>query len=182
MDVPHSRFPGILALVAGVGLGWLLATVRPAPVHASAGDRAGESIVATGPVLVQFDDSTRSPIPLDALYLLDYKGGRLLATIPTYRQTGSGTQLIDSFAERDLAADFKLDLEVGPRPRFLMTTGSLGSFSSGWAPLYVFETTTGQLAVYRMHTSQTLAPGARPKFELVELKSYARPEGNETRR
>ena len=30
----------------------------------------------------------------------------------------------------------------GPRPHFLMTTGALGQYSEGWAPLFVFETTT----------------------------------------
>jgi hypothetical protein len=182
MDVSHSRIRTSLVLMTGVLLGWVVASLRPAPARASAGDRAGECIVATGPVLIQYDDVARAPIPIDALYLLDYKGGRLLATIPTYRQTGAATHLIDTFAERDLAADFKLELDTGPRPRFLMTTGSLGTYSSGWAPLYVFETTTNQLGVYRMHVAQSAGPASRPRFELVELRSYAKAEAAEPRR
>ena len=35
-------------------------------------------------------------------------------------------------------------------PKFKMTTGALGAYSEGWAPLYVFETVTNQVAVYRV--------------------------------
>ena len=38
-------------------MGWALASFRPVPLQASAGDRSGESIVATGPVLVRFDEA-----------------------------------------------------------------------------------------------------------------------------
>ena len=68
-----------------------LASLRPAPLRAGAGDRSGESIVATGPVLVRYDEGVKSPMPLDAVYFLDYKAGRLLATIPTYRQSATST-------------------------------------------------------------------------------------------
>ena len=142
MNRPRSRIPTALALLMGVALGWALSSLRPAPLRAGAGDRSGESIVATGPVIVRYDEGAKAPIPLEAVYFLDYKGGRLLATVPTYQQSAASTQIIDTFAERDLVADFKLDLDIGPRPRFLMTTGSLGPYSAGWAPLYVFETTT----------------------------------------
>jgi hypothetical protein len=175
MFAPRSRIPTALALLIGVLLGWALASIRPTPLHAGAGDRSGEAIVATGPVLIRYDEAARAPIPLDAIYFLDYKGGRLLATIPSLRQTASSTRMIDTFDERDLVADFKLDLDTGPRPRFLMTTGSLGAYSAGWAPLYVFETTTNQLAVYRMQAQQTSGTDSRPRFELVEVRSYAKP-------
>jgi len=155
-------------------LGWLLASLRPTPIRASAGDRWGESVVATGPVMVRFDEGAKSAIPTDALYFLDYKGGRLLATIPTYRQTTKSLSLIDAFEERDLVADFKLDLDTGPRPHFLMTTGSLGAYTEGWAPLYVFETTTNRLGIYRLQTQQTAGKPSQPRFELVELRSFAR--------
>ena len=56
-------------------MGWGLASLRPAPLHASAGDRSGESIVATGPVMVRYDEAAKGPVALDALYFLDYKGG-----------------------------------------------------------------------------------------------------------
>jgi len=174
MIVPGSRIRMALALSIGVALGWALASLRPAPLLAGAGDRSGESIVATGPVIVRYDEGAKISIPLDAIYLLDYKAGRLLATIPTYQQSTSSTHIIDTFVERDLVADFKLDLDTGPRPRFLMTTGSLGPFTSGWAPLYVFETTTSQMGVFRIQLQQSSAKSSRPRFELLELRSYAK--------
>jgi hypothetical protein len=177
MDRLRSRIPIVLALGVGVVVGWISSAIRATPMHASAVDRAGECIVATGPVLMQYDDSTKAPIALEALYFLDYKGGRLLATVPTYRMAGAKMELIDGFAERDLAADFKLDLDGGSRPRFLMTTGTMGRYSAGWAPLYVFETTTSQVGVYRMQTSQTYGTAPSTQFELVDLRSYSKPSG-----
>ena len=75
------------------------------------------------------------------------------------------SRYLGAFAERDLVADFKLDLDNGPRPHFLMTTGALGSYSAGWAPLYVFETTTSQLVIYRIH-QQTVGTTASTRLEL----------------
>lgn len=184
MDGSFRRIPVIVALGVGIGVGWLASGWHSRPIWASAGDRSGESIVATGPVLMQYDDATKSPISLDAVYYLDYKGGRLLATIPSYRLTGGKTELIDGFAERDLAADFKLDLDLGARPRFLMTTGGLGRYSGGWSPLYVFETTTGQVAVYRMQVGQAYgAAGNGSQIELLDVRSYLnKPTGRPGRR
>lgn len=54
-----------------------------------------------------------------------------------------------------------------------MTTGSLGPFTAGWAPLYVVETTSNQMGVYRIELQQTAGKSSRPKFELIQLKSYA---------
>ena len=181
MMVARSRVPTVVALIFGVLIGWAMASFRPVPLQASAGDRSGESIVATGPVLVRYDDTAKGPVALDAIYFLDYKGGRLLATVPSFRQTTTATRLLEPFSERDLVADFKLDLDTGPRPRFLMTTGSIGPDNAGWAPLYVFETNTSQLGVYRMLMQTTIGIAARPRFELVELRSYAR-AGDASRR
>src|SRR5262249_37885908 len=88
----------------------------------------------------------------------------------TYQQRSSSMHIIDTFVERDLVADFKLDLDSGPRPRFLMTTGSLGPYTSGWAPLYVFETTTNQMGIYRIQLQQSTAKSSRPQFGLVALR------------
>jgi hypothetical protein len=133
----------------------------------------GETILTTGPVLVRYDEATKSPIALDAVYILDYKGGRLLASLPTYRQSTSSTTIIESFVERDLVADFKLDLDTGRPPHFIMTTGSLGPYTAGWAPLYVVETTSSQMGIYRIHLQETSGKSSRPKFELIQLKSYS---------
>ena len=181
MDVLRPRISIGFVLGSGILLGWMLSVPQPVALRASAGDRSGESILATGPVLVRYDETSRAPIPLDAVYFLDYTGGRLLATIPSYRQTGRTTHLLHGFAERDLAADFKLDRDGGPRPRFLMTTGSIGQYSSGWAPLYVFETTTGQVAVYRLDASVVAGSTTQSRFELLELQSYAKAESGDPR-
>src|SRR5690349_11972927 len=111
MALARSRIPTALALFLGLALGWIFASFRPVPARAGAGDRSGEAIVATGPVMMSFDEAVKGPVPLDGVYLLDYKGGRLVATIPFYRQTTAATNLINSFVERDLVADFKLDPE-----------------------------------------------------------------------
>ena len=115
------------------------------------------------------------------MYVLDYKGGRLLATIPTFRQSTTTTHVIENFVERDLVADFKLELGGGAAPRFLMTTGSLGPYTSGWAPLFVFETTTSQVGVYRIQMQESTGKSSRPRFELLEMRSYARTNAPDTR-
>ena len=179
MSVRYSRISIVTALLLGVVAGWSMSLLRPTPLlHAGAGDRNGETILTTGPLMVRIDDSTKAPTSLDAVYFLDYKGGRLLASLPTFRQSINSTKIIDSLVERNLAADFKLDLDTGPRPHFLMTTGSLGPYTAGWAPLYVVETTTQQLAVYRLHIQQSSVKSSRPKFELLQILPYAStPEG-----
>jgi hypothetical protein len=174
MSVPYSRISTATVLLVGLIAGWSFSLARPATLRAGAGDRAGETIMATGPVLVRYDKATESSISLDALYILDYKGGRLLASLPTFRQSTGSTKIIESIVERDLAADFKVDLDAGPSPHFLMTTGSLGPFTAGWAPLYVIETTSNQLGVYRLNIQESSGKSGRPKFELVQLRSYAR--------
>ena len=130
-------------------------------------------MLATGPVMMGFDNLSKAQIPVDAVYFLDHRGGRLLATVPSYRFIGGKSQIIDGFAERDLVADFKLEADAGVEPRFLMTTGALGEYSSGWAPLYVFETTTGQVGIYRVQVGTSGGgKGYKPRFELVERISY----------
>jgi hypothetical protein len=142
-------------------------------MRAGGGDRSGESIATTGPILIRYDEGNKVQIPLEALYILDYKAGRLLGTVPSLRQTAKTSRYLGAFAERDLVADFKIDLDNGPKPHFLMTTGSLGTYSAGWAPLYVIENTTGQIAIYRIH-QQTVGTTATTSLELVELRSLTK--------
>jgi hypothetical protein len=170
----RSQLPAIVLLLVGIFTGWGLASLRTPPIYASAGDRAGESIVASGPVIVRWDETVKGALPTDALYFLDYKRGKLLATVPTFQQSTGSTRILEHFSERDLVADFKLDVDSGVRPKFAMTTASLGANNVGWAPLYVFETTTSQLAVYRMQIQQTIGKPIRPHFDLVELRKLAK--------
>jgi hypothetical protein len=172
MSVRHTRIPAAAVLVVGLFAGWFLSLLRPAQLRAGGSDRLDETIVTTGAVLVQFDQATKATIPLDALYILNCKTCRLVATLPTYRQTTSSTTIIESFVERDLAADFKLNPNAGPRPQFLMTTGSLGQFMGGWSPLYVIETTSHQIAVYRLNMQGRPGKSSRAKFELLQVRPY----------
>jgi hypothetical protein len=174
MSLNRPRVSTGLVLGIGVLLGWLLASVpRSLPkAYALGGDRWGDKIVASGPVTVRYDERLRAPLKQDALYYLDYRGGRLLGTIPSYQQSGATVKLIDTFAERDLVADFKLDTETGPKPHFLMTTCEIGAFSMGWAPLFVFETETNQVATYRIQ-QQSVGTSTKPVFELIDLRTIA---------
>jgi hypothetical protein len=162
-----------MLLVLGLFLGWGLASFRPAPIRASSGDRSGESIVTTGPILIRYDEGNKVQIPLEALYILDYKAGRLLGTVPALHTTVKSSNYLGRIAERDLVADFKIDLDNGPKPHFLMTTGSLGAYNGGWAPLYVYETSTNQIAVYRI-LQQTVGTKDNTSLELLEVRALAR--------
>jgi hypothetical protein len=166
------RFSTAVTLSIGVALGWGLAGHKPPIVKAGGGDRFGEDVLTAGPVAIQYNERTKTQAAQDAIYYLDYRGGRLMAMVPAEKQTAQGSQMVSSFAERDLAADFKLDPDRGARPHFLMTPGSLGAYGEGWSPLFVFETTTKQVAVYKLQ-AQAVGTKASSKFELMEVKSFA---------
>ena len=175
MTAPRSRrLPGFAAtLLLGLGLGWLAAGARGPTLKAVAGgsDRFGDYAVTTTTVAIDYDEGTKIQAPQEAVFFLDYRAARLLTTIPTLKQTPGGTQVFDGFAERDLAADFKLG-EGSPRPHFVMTAGSYGAKGAKWTPLFVFETASRQVAAYRV-TSQSVGKVIRPKFDLLEVKSFA---------
>jgi hypothetical protein len=162
--------PTAVTLTIGVALGWAVSSHRPPVLRAGGGDRFGDYTLATGPVAIQYNEGTKTQATQDALYFLDYRGARLIGTVPYQKQSTKGAQLIDGFVERDLIADFKIDTERGQNPHFLMTPGSLGAYGDGLSPLYVFETTTKKVAVYRF---QSLGLGAKAKLDLLEVSSFA---------
>ncbi len=172
MDRQRRRFPHALTLVAGLAIGWALAGQRPLTVKAGGGDRYADYAVTTGTVAIQYNDQSKIQSAQEAVFYLDYKDARLLATIPTLRQSLNKAQVIDEFIPRDLAADFKIDLATAASPHFVMTCGSLGYYGDGWSPLFVFETTTKQVAVYKIQ-SQSVGIKATAKFELLQVKSFA---------
>lgn len=161
-----------VGLAVGLVLGWTLASMRPAAVHADRSVPGGEDQLASGPVMIQHDRGNDIQVEHDAVYYLDYKGGRLMASVPSLTKTGSNSRMLETFVERDLVADFHLTPGT-PDPHFLMTTGTLGALNGAWAPLYVFETSSKQVAVYRL-TPQQVGTVPMPKFELLELKSLAK--------
>jgi hypothetical protein len=163
----------VIVLLIGLGLGWGMANHQPPSVKAVGADRYGDYALTSGPISLQYNEQNKVQAPIDALYFLDYKGARLIATVPVQRSSAAGSQMITQFVERDLITDFKIDVDRGVNPHFLMTNGSLGAYGEGWSPLFVFETTTKQVAVYKLSNLSLGARGSSSKIDLFEIKSYA---------
>lgn len=134
----------ILWLIVGIALGvvgsWCLTTTRP--VYAG-NDRHEDYILCTGPVAVA------AHAPTDGVWLLDYKGGKLLGTVID-RAAGR----IINWAEVDLVREF--GIQPKQNVHFLMTTGTI---TQGQAALYVAETSTGRFAIYTMGPRPDNRPG-----------------------
>jgi len=124
-----------LGVVFGLGIGFLVAnwSSQSGPrLIAANNDRYGDYVLVTGA-------SSVNPVePMDAIWMLDYRSGKLLASVVD-RQVGK----IAGWAEADLMAEFGL----APRQEvhFLMTTGNI---ALGQSALYVAEITTGKFGVY----------------------------------
>jgi hypothetical protein len=164
-------------LLGGLAMGWALAAPRSQPLQASSEGRVDDSTLATGPAFLTYNEGAKTQVAQDALYYLDYRAGKLFATIPRVKAAGSSAKFFDAFAERDLVADFKLDNTPGPQPRFMMTTGSISTgshnrYGDGWAALYVVETTTRQIAAYKIDQTQVGAQ-FQLKFELLDVRPFA---------
>ena len=135
----------ILWLVVGLLLGGLCAgwtMIRPHEAQA-ANDRFEDYILCTGAV------SLNPKVPTDGVWLLDYRGGKLLGTVID-RNLGK----IIGWAEVDLVTEFGLP----PRQNvhFMMTTGNI---AQGQAALYVAEVTSGKFGVYTMGPRADGQPG-----------------------
>jgi hypothetical protein len=191
----RTRIAFGLCLSTGVTAGWFFAGSRPAPLQASS-SRAGESISVTGPVEVQHHPVDKSQISRDGVYWLDYRAAKLFAAIPDAgleavsqsglartlnkldprkdqgKEGGPLKKVIEGIAERDLVEDF--GLQAGVEPHFLMNTASLGAYGAGEAALYVFETTTKQVAVYRARAIKK-GMDAKTVLDLVQIRAYAPP-------
>src|SRR5438445_146050 len=102
----------ILWLAAGVILGVIGAALYLAPARPvlAANDRFEDYTLCTGPVAIQ------PGAPTDGIWLLDYKSGKLLASV-----IDRGQGKITSWAEVDLVAEFAL--QPKQNVHFLMTTG-----------------------------------------------------------
>lgn len=127
----------LLWLASGVMLGavvvwWLNDTPRPA--QAATLDRHEDFIMCTGPV------SLFPGVPLEGVWLLDYKTGKLLGTAIDRMHAK-----IISWAEVDLVTEF--GIQPKQNVHFMMNTGNI---SPGQAALYLAEVTTGKMAVYSM--------------------------------
>ena len=70
--------------------------------------------MATGPIMIRYDEGNKVQIPLEALYILDYKAAGCWGRSPRCGRPAGSSRYLGAFAERDLVADFKLDLDNGP--------------------------------------------------------------------
>ena len=118
-------------LLGGGGVAYFLGQPR---VAEAANDRFEDFVMCTGTV------SINPRAPTDGVWLLDYKSGKLLATVID-RNMGK----IVGWAEMDLTGEFG----IPPRKEchFLMTTGQI---SQTQAALYVAETVSGKFGVYTL--------------------------------
>ena len=133
-------------LVGGILLGvvgaWMLnASARP--VLAAGNDRYEDFILCTGAVAIN------ATTPTDGVWLLDYKTGKLQATLID-RVLGK----IGGWAEVDLVSEF--GIQPKQNVHFMMTTGSI---TNGQAALYIAETSTGRFGVYTMGPRPDGRPG-----------------------
>lgn len=118
-------------------------------------DRYEDYVMCTGPVSIMPRALT------DGLWLLDYRSGKLLATVID-RNIGK----ITGWAETDLTSEF--GLAPKQNVHFMMTPGSI---AQGQAALYLAETTTGKFAVYTMGPRPDGEPGVQiRRHDLVSFR------------
>lgn len=127
----------LLWLTAGVilgGMGVYLLAGSSRPVQAATVDRYEDYVMCTGTV------SVFPGHPVDGVWLLDYRAGKLLGSVIDRVHAK-----IVSWAEVDLASEF--GIQPKQNVHFMMTAGSI---APGQAALYVAETTTGKMGIYTM--------------------------------
>ena len=120
---------------------------------------------------MSYDEAAKGPVALDAIYFLDYKGGRLLATVPSYRQTTTATRVLESFS----------DVTWSPTSSSNWTSGLVPASYDHWlhrprkrrlGPSLRFRDHDQPGGVYRMLMQTTIGDSARPRFELLEMRSF----------
>ncbi len=171
MRIPRPTAWNAIALVAGIVLGATWASSRPLELHAGGGDRPDAAVVTTAPIATETNQARKIQITNDAVYYLNYSRGFLYAAVPMPVQVGTAMRVLSDFGERDLLQDFQIP--PGITPHFTMTSGTMGGLSEGWAPLYVFETTTGQMAAYRADPQMRTGSSA-PILRLLEKRAEER--------
>jgi hypothetical protein len=138
----HARllWLGVGLVLGGAAVGLFLGRQQ---AQAATTDRYDDYVLCTG--LVQ----TVRNVPTEGVWLLDYRGGKLLGTVVD-RTTGK----ILGWAEVDLVSEFGLP----PRQNvhFLMSTGQIAQSQSA---LYIAETTSGKFGVYTMGMRPDGQPG-----------------------
>ena len=131
---PAGRYLTLgLGVVLGAAATAFYQGTQPA-AQARPNDRFEDYVMCTGACAVN------PRAPTDGVWLLDYRGGKLLGTVID-RTQGK----ILGWAEVDLVGEFN----IAPKSNvhFLMTTGNI---AAGQAALYVAEVTTGKFGVYTL--------------------------------
>ena len=138
----------LVFLIVGItigGAGVFFALGSPRTADARTNDRFEDFVICTGACAI----NPRSP--LDGVWLLDYRTGKLMGTVI---DRNSGGKII-GFAEVDLAGEFNIAPKTAAH--FLMTTGNI---TQGQAALYIDEVTSGKFGVYTMGPDPATQTGA----------------------
>jgi hypothetical protein len=144
-------FMGVL--VGGLAVAFWLKPTQP--VYANT-DHYEDYIIATGACMVQ------PKVPTDGVWLLDYKGGKLLGTVID-RVQGK----IVGWAEVDLVNEF--GIPPHSNVHFIMTTGII---NQGQSALYVAEVVSGKFGVYSMSSRPDGQAGVQIKrHDLVMFRA-----------
>ena len=141
-----------------LGLGAAL-FLQGQPSYATATDRNDEFAIATGQLTMS----------LEAVYLLDFKSGKLLGTVMN-QQSG---QFQQAFA-RDLQQDFSLNTRQ--KPKFIMVTGAMQS-ARAQVPvnhvLYVAELNSGKMGAYFMpYRGETARGVGTEELKVMDMMTF----------
>ena len=152
----------LVVLAIGIGLGVVGSMIFGGPANslqARPNDRFEDYVMCTGACAVN------PRAPTDGVWLLDYKGGRLLGSV-----IDRGQGRIVGWAEVDLTSEF--EVAAKQNVHFLMTTGNI---AAGQAALYVAEVSTGKFGIY------TLGPDPNTPTGVVirrhDLSSFRKSSG-----
>jgi hypothetical protein len=150
----------VVGLAVGAGCGFvaaLLYLAEPRAARASGHDRYQDFVMATGAVGIN------PRVPMDGVWMLDYRSGKLLGTVIDKTQGK-----IVGWAEVDLVSEF----EVAPKQdvHFMMVTGWV---SQGQSALYVAETSTGKFGVYTMSAGANGTGVAVKRHDLTTFRKTA---------
>ena len=137
------------AILGAVGTAYCIDPVIQAVLHnrhhphqvlqAGGSDRYEDYVMCTGAA------SVNPKTPTDGVWLLDYRGGKLLATVID-RNSGR----ITGWADLDLPTEFGIPPKQNVH--FMMTTGTI---AQGQSALYVAETNSGKFGVYTLGADAT---------------------------
>src|SRR5262249_50698752 len=89
MGGPSQRLRGAMILAGGVALGLVVGGGRSTPLRAGAGDRPDAAIVTAGAFVMEISGATKTAIPKDAVYYLNYSRGYLYAAVPMPTKVGN---------------------------------------------------------------------------------------------